>query len=117
MLLKYRWAAGDASHGNYSFSTSLGATLPTGSDKNGSIEATVVPTVYAGKGFGRFDVQSSLGATLQVADPLNLGRVVAWNTVAQYHVGKVFWPEIEDNAFFITPGATMAEFRTSSLRV
>jgi hypothetical protein len=78
--------------------------LPTGSDKNGSIEATVVPTVYAGKGFGRFDVQSSLGATLPVADALTLGRVVAWNTVAQYRVGKVFWPEIEDNAFFYHAG-------------
>jgi hypothetical protein len=104
MLLKYRLAAADAAHGNYSFSASLGSTLPTGSYKNGSQDATVLPTIYGGKGFGRFDVQSSLGATLPVADTLKLGRVVAWNTVAQYHVGKFFWPEIEDNSFFYHAG-------------
>jgi hypothetical protein len=104
MLLKYRLAAGNASHGNYSFSASLGATLPTGSYKNGSMDATISPTVYAGKGFGRFDVQSSLGAVLPMSDTLKLGRVVLWNTVAQYHLGKLFWPEIEDNTSFFSDG-------------
>jgi hypothetical protein len=103
-LLKYRLAAAGAGEGNYSFSASLGGTLPTGSYKNGSLDAAVVPTVYAGKGFGRFDVQSSLGATLPVADTFKLGRVVGWNTVAQYHLGKYLWPEIEDNASFYHAG-------------
>jgi hypothetical protein len=104
MLLKYRLAARSAGHGNYSFSASLGATLPTGSYKNGSTDATISPAVYAGKGFGRFDVQSSLGGILPVADALKLGRVVLWNTVAQYHVGRFFWPEVEDNASFFSGG-------------
>jgi len=104
MLLKYRLAAAGAGEGNYSISASLGGTLPTGSYKNGSLDAAVVPTVYAGKGFGRFDVQSSLGATLPVADTLKLGRVVGWNTVAQYHLGKYLWPEIEENASFYHAG-------------
>lgn len=104
MLLKYRLAAGDASHGNYSFSASLGTTLPTGSYKNGGRYATVSPTVYAGKGFGRFDVQTSLGGTLSTQDTVKLGKVVAWNTVAQYQIGKLFWPEIENNASFYYGG-------------
>jgi hypothetical protein len=41
MLPKYRLAAADASHGNYSVSASLGGTLPTGSYKNGSLNATI----------------------------------------------------------------------------
>lgn len=105
MLLKYRLATAGAGEGNYSFSASLGGTLPTGSYKNGSVDVAIIPTVYAGKGFGRFDVQSSLGATLPVADTLKLGRVVGWNTVAQYHLGKFFWPEIEDNASFYHAGS------------
>jgi hypothetical protein len=104
MLLKYRLAAGNASNGNYSFSASLGSTLPTGSYSNGALDATVIPTVYAGKGFGAFDVQSSVGATLPVADTAKIGRVVAWNTVGQYHLGRFFWPEIEDNASFYHAG-------------
>lgn len=104
MLLKYRLAAGNASHGNYSFSVSLGTTLPTGSYKNGSRYATISPTVYAGKGFGRFDVQTTLGATLSTQDTVRLGEVVVWNTVAQYHISKLFWPEIENNAFFYYGG-------------
>jgi hypothetical protein len=104
MLLKYRLAAADATHGNYSVSVSLGSTLPTGSYKNGTLFSTISPTICAGKGFGRFDVQSTVGATLPVADTVKLGRVMAWNTAAQYHIGKLFWPEIEDNAFFYHGG-------------
>jgi hypothetical protein len=104
MMLKYRLAAADASNGNYSFSASLGSTLPSGSYSNGALDATIIPTVYAGKGFGSFDVQSSFGATLPVADTAKLGRVVTWNTVGQFHLGRFFWPEIEDNAFFYHAG-------------
>jgi len=104
MLLKYRFAAGNASHGDYAISASFGGTLPTGSYKNGSLDATVLPTICAGKGFGRFDVQSSIGGTLPVADTVKLGRVVVWNSVAQYHIGRYLWPEIEDNAAFYHGG-------------
>jgi len=104
MLLKYRLAAGDRNNGNYSLSAGIGSTLPTGSYKNGGLDATIAPTVYAGKGFGRFDVQSTFGATLPFADTDKVGRVIAWNTVGQYHIAKFFWPEIEDNAFFYHAG-------------
>ena len=104
MLVKYRLAAGNQSNGNYSVSAAIGSTLPTGSYKNGALDATIAPIIFAGKGFGRFDVQSTLGATLPVADTAKLGRVIAWNTVGQYHIAKFFWPEIEDNAFFYHAG-------------
>jgi hypothetical protein len=124
MLLKYRLAARDAAHGNYSLSVSLGSTLPTGSYKNGSLYATISPTVYAGKGFGRFDVQSTLGATFPTQDTVKLGKVLVWNTVAQYHISKLFWPEVENNASFyfggkndglmqnfVTPGLMVSKFK------
>jgi hypothetical protein len=63
-LLKYRFLAGDAEKGNYVVSACLLATIPTGSYKNGSADASVAPTVLAGKGFGKLDIQSTLAGTL-----------------------------------------------------
>jgi Putative MetA-pathway of phenol degradation len=104
MTLKYRLAAGNESHGNYSLSFSMTGTLPTGSYKNGSLAATVSPTLCGGKGFGHFDVQSTVGVILPAGDTAKLGRPIAWNAVAQYRIGKLFWPEIENNATFYHGG-------------
>jgi len=92
MLLKYRLAAGNESHGDYSVSFAVTGTLPTGSYKNGSLADTVSPTVCAGKGFGHFDVQSTVGIILPTGDTAKLGRAVVWNAVGQYQVGKLLWP-------------------------
>jgi hypothetical protein len=126
LLLKYRLAAGNASHGDYSISASLGTTLPTGSYKNGSRYATISPTIYAGKGFGRLAVQTTLGAFLSTEDTVKIGEVMAWNTAAQYRVGKWFWPEVENNASFyfggkndglmqnfVTPGLIFSKLKLS----
>jgi len=124
MLLKYRLAAGNETHGDYSVSFAVAGTLPTGSYKNGNLAGTVTPTLCAGKGFGRFDVQSTLGVVLPAGATAKLGRVVVWNSVGQYHVGKWFWPEIESNATFydggvnhgrvqnfVTPGLMICKFK------
>lgn len=124
MLLKYRVAAANEEGGNYSLSVSLTGTLPTGSYKNGSLATTVTPIVCGGKGFRRFDVQSSIGVVLPAGYTAKLGRVVAWNTVAQYHLIKFLWPEIESNATFyhggandghvqnfVTPGLMLSKFK------
>jgi hypothetical protein len=118
-LAKYRIASGNAQHGAYTLSAWVLTTVPTGTYKNGSTNASVAPSVGAGKGFGAFDVQTTLGATLPTGTPASTtaGRPVAWNTVAQYRVGKLFWPELESNMTiykggtndgktqeFITPG-------------
>jgi hypothetical protein len=98
MLLKYRIISTNEQHGAYSLSVSLTGTIATGSYKNGSTDASIAPAIYAGKGFENFDVQSSLSATLPTGDTVKLGRIVMWNVVAQYKVGQIFWPEIENNA-------------------
>ena len=124
MLLKYRLAAGNETHGNYSLSFAVTGTLPTGSYKNGSLAATIAPTLCAGKGFGRLAIQSTIGAILPADETTKLGRPVVWNVVAQYHIGKLFWPEIENNATFyhggsndgrvqnfVTPGLMLSKFK------
>jgi hypothetical protein len=123
MLLKYRIGAGNEAHGNYSVSFSVTGSLPTGSYKNGVLAPTIAPTLCAGKGVGRFDVQSTVGAILPAGDTAKMGRPVVWNAVAQYRIGKFFWPEIENNATFyhggtndgrvqnfVTPGLMLSKF-------
>jgi hypothetical protein len=123
-LGKYRILSGNEKHGNYMLSAQLVATIPTGSYSNGSPDASVAPTLLGGKGFGRFDVISSLGGTLPTGDTVKLGRSVAWNTTAQYKIGKYVWPEVESNATFfyggkndgkmqnfLTPGVTFSKFK------
>jgi Putative MetA-pathway of phenol degradation len=123
-LGKYRILSANEKNGNYMLSAQLTATIPTGSYSNGSTDASVSPTLLGGKGFGNFDVISSVGGTLPTGDTTKLGRSVAWNTTAQYRIHRFLWPEIEDNATFfyggkndgkmqnfVTPGITFSKVK------
>jgi len=104
MVLKYRLAASDIAHGNYSIAASLTATFPSGSYQNGARHTTLAPTIHAGKGYKNFDVVTSLGATLPTSESDSIGRPILWNVVGQYRIHKIFWPEIENNATFFHGG-------------
>jgi len=103
-VLKYRYLSGSANHGNFDLSAFFSSTIPTGSYKNGALDATVSPNVGVGKGIGIFDVQSTLGASMPVADTVKLGRTIVWNTEIQAHIAKYFWPEAEFNATYFKGG-------------
>lgn len=106
LLGKYRIASGNAQHGAYTLSFWTLVTLPTGQAKNGSTNAAFQPNIGGGKGFGHLDIQTSLGATLPAGNPATnaTGHPILWNAVGQYHVGKLFWPELESNATFYKGG-------------
>jgi hypothetical protein len=99
------------------------ATIPTGKHANGSCCATWTPTLAAGKGYGRFDVVSTLGGVLPASNTKGLGRSVAWNTAAQFRVGtgnvtRLLVPEIEMNSNFYHGGQNdgkIATFTTAGL--
>jgi hypothetical protein len=105
-LAKYRIASGNAQHGTYTLSFWTLTTFPTGAFKNGSSKPSVQPNLGGGKGFGNFDVQASIGATLPTGNPAitTAGRPILWNTVAQYRVAKLFWPELESNTTYYKGG-------------
>lgn len=105
LMMKYRIFARNEQHGNSIISAFFAGTIPTGSYANGSTDASVTPTLAAGKGFGRFDAQSTLGATLPLANADKLGRPIAWNTAVQYHAGPNLWPEVEFNTTFFKGGS------------
>ncbi len=94
---KYRLASGNEQHGNYSAAVALVATVPTGSYKNGSVDASLNPYLALGKGFGKVDFVSGVGGTLPTGDTKTLGRTLVTNSYAQYHVAKYLWPELELN--------------------
>jgi hypothetical protein len=111
-LLKYRLLTGDAERGNYVVSAFLVGTIPTGSYKNGSTDASIAPNLALGKGYRRLDIQSTLGATLPTGNTPKLGRPIAWNTTAQYHLGKLFWPELECNSIYFHGGPNDGKTQT-----
>lgn len=123
-MMKYRFFARPEGEGNAILTAFLAGSVPTGSHKNGSISAIVTPTLAAGKGWGWFDIQSTLGGTLPVDSADKLGRAILSNTALQGHFYQRLWPEIEINSTlwkggsndgkkqtFITPGLNIGRFR------
>ena len=110
--LKYRLITGNEQHGNYSVAAQLLATGAMGSYKNGVASTTFTPTVVGGKGFGKFDVQSSIGALMPTHAVNTIGRTIVWNTVAQYKAGKFLWPELEMNSSYYHLGPNNAKTQT-----
>ena len=123
-LYKYRFFSRNEKQGDFMLSAQLVATIPTGSYSNGSPDASVTPTLLSGKGWGKFDVLSSLGGGLPTEETNKVGRTIAWNTTAQYQLSKNVWPELESNSTwyfagkndgkkqnFVTPGVIFSRFK------
>jgi hypothetical protein len=96
-LLKYRLLSRNEERGNYIVTAFLGGSIPTGSYSNGQLAAIVTPTLAGGKGFGRFDIQSTIGGTLPVTNQSAIGHTIVNNNTLQYHVQRFIWPEVEFN--------------------
>jgi hypothetical protein len=103
-LLKYRILSGNEEKGNYILTAFLGASLPTGSHNNGTLDSTITPTLAGGKGWGNFDLTSTLGAILPTDETQKIGRQVVWNSVAQYRLLRKIWPEAEVNYTYFSQG-------------
>ena len=104
LMLKFRIASAEPAEGNYLLTFLLSATAPTGSHRYGSGAGVLTPTLAFGKGWKRFDVQSTVGINLPAGDTAKLGRQVLWNTAFQYQAGWKLWPEIEANSTFYETG-------------
>ncbi|MEO6965358.1 MAG: hypothetical protein ABI076_05605 [Acidobacteriaceae bacterium] len=122
-VMKYRILSANEKKGNYILTAFFGGNVTTGTFKNGARSSALTPTLAGGKGWGRFDIESTLGGTLPVQSVATVGRSIVWNSVAQEHVGRYVWPEIEANStfyeggdkdgkkqVFITPGLVAGRF-------
>ncbi len=111
-LLKYRLYASNEEHHNAIVTAFAGGSITTGTYLNGARNATVTPTLAAGKGYGGFAVQSTVGATLPVHDAEKAGRPIAWNTAFQYHHDPHWWPEVEVNSTYYKGGDNDGRIQT-----
>jgi hypothetical protein len=109
LMLKFRIGSAERSEGNYLLTFILGATAPTGSHRYGAGDAVLTPTLAMGKGWGRFDVQSTIGANLPTGDTAKLGRQLQWNTAFQYQAAWNLWPELEVNSTFFKAGTNAGD--------
>ena len=109
LMLKFRIASAERGEGNYLLTFILGATVPTGTHRYGAGDALLTPTLALGKGWGRFDVQSTVGANLPAGDTRKLGRQLQWNTAFQYQAAWKLWPELEVNSTFYKTGTNAGD--------
>jgi len=124
-LLKYRILSGNEQNGNYILTAFMGLSVPSGSEAFTSHHFGFTPTLAFGKGWGRFDFQSTIGVTIPDDGAVRKGpgTPLASNTALQYHLWKYLWPEVEANftywpngqhdsvnQLFITPGLVLGRF-------
>lgn len=124
MVIKQRLLSENEQNGNYIVTAFLGLQAPTGDPAFTGNAWVITPTIAGGKGYGNFDVQSTLSAAVPVSYGDVLGTALIWNTALQYHFAKVFWPELEMNMthwfgglrdgktqIFLTPGIILGRFQ------
>ncbi len=104
--VKYRIVSGNAEHGNFAVTAILCRAFAAGAEQNSMLTGYYVPKIAAGKAFGRFDVQSTVNGVLPTGKIAQQGRVVEWNTTAQFHTTARTWFDIENNAAYFKGGPT-----------
>lgn len=124
LRLKQRLASSPEDKDDYVLSAWLQAQAPVGIAAFTKGVWVFQPALGFGKGWGRFDVQSSIAGVLPTGNVALLGRQVQSNTAFQYHFGKHLWPELEVNwtyypdgqraglnQIFLTPALTISRLR------
>lgn len=97
LTIKQRFISANEENGNYIVTGFLGFQAPTG-DRNFTLDSWVItPTLAAGKGWGDFDIQATVGVPIPLSHEREIGTSVVTNVTFQYHLFKYFWPELEFN--------------------
>lgn len=123
LVIKQRFLSANENSGNYVLSGFLGFQAPTGAAVFTNHSWMITPTLAAGKGWGRFDIQATLGVPLPLSNHDKIGDAITGNATLQYHLGEYFWPEFEANVIhwaggprdgktqvFVTPGVVLGRF-------
>jgi len=124
--VKFRAFSATEGHGDYFVGFFFGGSLPTGTPPNGAGHSILSPTLAAAKGFGHWDVQTTLGASLPVSGANILGRAIIFNTAVNYKFKGKVWPMLEQNStfwsggvldgkkqVFLTPGLVLGSFQVA----
>ncbi len=118
-----RLASSPASGDNYVVTAWLQVQAPAGIQAFTNDAWALQPTLAVGKGWGDFDIQATVGGVLPTSHVRTLGNQAQTNVALQYHVGELFWPELEVNwtyygggqrdhlnQIYLTPGVEVGRF-------
>ncbi|HLH11429.1 MAG TPA: hypothetical protein VKV77_06055 [Methylovirgula sp.] len=124
LTVKQRIVSEPEDKGNYIVSTFLGVQAPMLSSPFTNKAWMITPTLAAGKGFGDFDIQATVGVPVPLSHESTIGTSLATNVAFQYHIAQYFWPEVELNdtywfdgqrahlnQLFVTPGIIFGRFK------
>ena len=124
LTVKQRFLSANADNGDYIVTGFLGVQAPAGIAKFTNDAWIVTPTLAAGKGWGPFDIQATVGVPIPLEHEATIGTSLVSNTTFQYHVAQYFWPEFEVNLthwfggqranktqVFLTPGVVLGRFK------
>ena len=131
-LVKYRFLSANEDNGNYVVTGFLQLSAPTGNAAFSNHFYIVQPTIAFGKGWGDFDIQTTLSEQFPFAGidsfERNFGHPVFLNVAAQYHLWTYLWPELEANTtwwpdgskggkmqLFLTPGIIFGRFQIGNV--
>jgi hypothetical protein len=125
-LIKQRLVSANEENGNYIITAFVSGQAPIGDKPFTNNAYVVTPTLAAGKGWGRFNIQASFAVPVPLEFEEKIGTQLASNVTLQYHLWKYFWPEFEFNdtywfdgerggkdQLFVTPGIIFGPFPMS----
>jgi hypothetical protein len=121
-----RLVSSPASGDDYVVTAWLQVQAPAGIKDFTNSAWALQPTLAVGKGWGNFDIQATVGGVLPTSNVHTLGNQALTNVAFQYHVGQLFWPELEINwtyygggqrnglnQIYLTPGIVVGRFDLS----
>jgi hypothetical protein len=124
LLIKQRFISANQQNGDYIVTGFIGVQAPTGIKALTNDSWVVTPTLAAGKGFGNFDIQATIGVPIPISHENTIGTSLVTNIALQYHFATYFWPEFEINStywfdglrggknqVFLTPGMVFGRFK------
>jgi Putative MetA-pathway of phenol degradation len=95
LLVKQRLLSANEQSGNYILTFFLQGVAPTGSKAFTNNSYLVNPTIAFGKGWGNFDIQATVGASIPTTNTHVLGDSILTNVAFQYNINNILWPEFE----------------------
>jgi hypothetical protein len=104
IFLKFRAFSAPEGKGDYFVGFFFGGVFPSATPPNGLGHTVWSPMIAAAKGWGFFDVQSTLSGNLPQNGISVLGRQIVFNNTFQFKVANIFWPEVETNSTFFVDG-------------
>jgi hypothetical protein len=124
LTIKQRLISASRENGDYIVTAFMGVQAPTGDVPFTQDAWVVTPTLAAGKGWGDFDIQATVGVPIPLEHESEIGTSIVSNIAFQYHLGQYFWPEFEVNythwadgersgkdQVFLTPGLVLGRFK------